>query len=243
MNPKIQIMKTRPEVTDEEIRSHMDFEKILRDAKTETGSKTFSRTTTILGITGTAMVALTAYYFQFYQRPEAIRSGVSQLPASSEVQQQEIIKAVTDSVNKTSDIKKEVSPESRTSANARQTGIDVNVVKEKDSIKNSVPFVYSEAEPVNGFPHLYEYFNSSLKYPDPARKDSLQGIVTVRFVIGKEGKSEDIVILNSLGPEFDAEAIRLIENMPAWKPATINGKAVASKISLPLTFRIERIKK
>ena len=101
---------------------------------------------------------------------------------------------------------------------------------------------YIQAEPVQGYAELYEYFNANLVYPVEALKYSIQGVHTISFVINTQGMPEQIEIVKSLGPSFEKECKRLIENMPAWKPARLNGKPVPSKISLPLTFQIQKIK-
>lgn len=101
--------------------------------------------------------------------------------------------------------------------------------------------VYVQAAPIEGYPLLYKYFNDKLMYPAAALKDSVEGQVTVVFVIGPSGKATNVHIENSLGALFDQEAIRLVENMPLWKPAFYNGKPVPSKISLPITFSLKKI--
>ena len=98
-----------------------------------------------------------------------------------------------------------------------------------------------QAEPADGYSALYAYFNSNLVYPSEALKDSIQGVETVSFVINTDGKPEKITIRQSLGEPFEKEARRLIENMPLWKPATLNGKAVPSQMSVPLTFQIQKV--
>jgi TonB family protein len=101
--------------------------------------------------------------------------------------------------------------------------------------------VYEQATPLSGYPALYEYFNDALVYPAEHVGDSIHGDVTVIFVIDVAGKPVNIQVEKSLGPRFDAEAIRVINNMPAWEPAKFNGKPVPSKIRLPLTFETEKI--
>jgi TonB family protein len=101
---------------------------------------------------------------------------------------------------------------------------------------------YFQAEPLMGYSDLYEYFNANLVYPVEALKDSIQGVQTVSFVINTKGKPEQIEVIKSLGQPFEKECLRLIENMPEWKPATLNGKPVNSKISIPLTFQIQKLK-
>ncbi len=114
--------------------------------------------------------------------------------------------------------------------------------KKQAPIPSTTP-VYNQAEPVEGYAHLYDYFNKELVYPVAALKDSIQGVITVSFTINKDGLPENLQFINSLGPPFEEEARRLILNMPSWKPATLNGQPVASRLSLPLTFQIRIEKK
>jgi TonB family protein len=111
-----------------------------------------------------------------------------------------------------------------------------------DRPQREVTPMYRQAEPVDGYASLYEYFSSSLVYPVDAPSDSIQGVLTVTFTINAEGKPESISIHNSLGKAFEREAIRLIQEMPEWKPAQLNNKPVPSKMSLPLTFQIKEEK-
>lgn len=116
----------------------------------------------------------------------------------------------------------------------------VPVVEEVKTVELMMPkeSIYIQAEPVDGYEKLYEYFGRELIYPESAVKDSIQGVLTVSFLINKEGKPEQIKTSGSLGKAFEAEAIRLVESMPAWKSATLNGKPVSSRLSLPLTFQL-----
>lgn len=102
--------------------------------------------------------------------------------------------------------------------------------------------VYVKAEPVNGYDALYAYFSKELIYPAAAVKDSIEGVLTVKFLINKEGRPEKIQTSGTLGVLFDKEAERLIQNMPLWKPATVNGKPITSKLSIPLTFQLRNRK-
>lgn len=109
----------------------------------------------------------------------------------------------------------------------------------KESLVLAEP-VYVPAEPVAGFPELYAYLEKELQYPAAEKSKGITGTVTVAFEINELGKPENLTILNSLGVEFDSAIVQLFENMPAWKPATLNGKPVSSKASLPLHFEINR---
>lgn len=97
---------------------------------------------------------------------------------------------------------------------------------------------YTQAEPAGGYAKLYDYFTQELQYPESAVRDSVQGVVVIDFVINVSGKPEQVQIQQSLNTACDTEAIRVIENMQPWKPASLNGKPVPARVSVPLTFQL-----
>ena len=82
------------------------------------------------------------------------------------------------------------------------------------------------------------WLSMNIRYPEKAYKDNIQGKVVVKFIIGKDGKVSDPSILKGVDPELDKEALRVISEMPEWKPAESNGKAVASYYNLPISFKL-----
>lgn len=231
---KLQIMKNRPSVTDEEIRSYMNFDSVLIQHKARKKTEqTWKRTISLLlGIVGIAILT----YVYWPDAPVVTTSNAPMMESplvSDTVQSQtEPEHTETDSLNKETVISANKSIQSKTSEQSKGEKQPV----QEDSA--APVFQYLEAEPSEGYPNLYEYFANELRYPAEALKDSIQGIVSVSFLIDQEGKPVQIKIVNSLGPAFGKEAQRLIENMPAWKPATLNGKPVVAKVSLPFTFQI-----
>ena len=56
-------------------------------------------------------------------------------------------------------------------------------------------------------------------YPEEAKKAGIEGRVTIRFTITKEGKLANVKLLRGVHPLLDQEAIRAIESAPEkWKP-------------------------
>jgi TonB family protein len=127
-----------------------------------------------------------------------------------------------------------------TATSAQQKKEEANVQPTTPAAKTETGYV--PAEPIKGYPELYSYFSNNLLYPKEAMKDSVQGVLTVSFIINKNGKPEKIEVANSLGTLLDQEAIRLIREMPEWKPAVLNGKPIPSRISLPITFQLVKVK-
>jgi len=95
---------------------------------------------------------------------------------------------------------------------------------------------YFSPTPKDGFPLLYKYYAENMKYPESAVEDSISGKVVVMFMVSKTGKISNITIRQSLGNEFDAEALRLVHGMPPWNPAIMNGTPVDKYVALPITF-------
>ena len=240
MKQKIKIMNYKEELSEKEIQSYMDFNRVLENRKV---ALLASRKKIILKWGALVLLAtlVTIGFFKFnVDRPVPTESSEKGPVASS----QEVAPAVTP-LDSAEPAKKEINhAEPIKKQNSQPPAVTVIPKTGKDN--SDQPIVsekgYVQAEPLNGYPQLYDYFNASLVYPASALKDSIQGVQTVSFIISKEGSVEQIEVEQSLGAEFEKESIRLIQNMPGWKPARLDGKPVATRISLPITFQIQKIK-
>lgn len=85
-----------------------------------------------------------------------------------------------------------------------------------------------------GFEALQKWLSSNIRYPKTATKS---GNVYVQFTIKNNGKITNAVVLKGLEPVLDNEALRVIRMMPAWTPATMNGKPIVMRYNLPIKFR------
>ena len=116
---------------------------------------------------------------------------------------------------------------------------------------------------------LMQFLAQNIRYPKIAAENGVQGRVLVQFVIEKDGslsnfavvkKSGDTITknaqsgitVNALGsateeskvPQeaFDAlnaEAVRVLREMPKWTPAKQRGQEVRMRYTLPITFRLQ----
>ena len=91
-----------------------------------------------------------------------------------------------------------------------------------------------------GMAECLKYIARNIKYPTLAQEAKIEGRVIVRFVVGTDGYTSDFEILHSVCPALDAEAIRVLAQMPKWKPGMQRGKAVRVKYTIPVTFRLEK---
>jgi periplasmic protein TonB len=109
--------------------------------------------------------------------------------------------------------------------------------------KPETPQTFTRAEfmPLfdNGNSDLYEYLNKEIVYPQRAISAGVSGKVIVSFDIDTEGNVNNIHVLKGIGFGCDEEAVRVVKNMPKWKPAVQNGNKVAIRMSLPIMFETE----
>ena len=87
------------------------------------------------------------------------------------------------------------------------------------------------------------YLSTNIRYPVEAMKASREGKVYVSFVVNKQGNLQDVRIAKGVSPELDAEALRIVSNMPQWTPGIIAGKPVLTRMTLPIKFSINGEKK
>ncbi len=90
---------------------------------------------------------------------------------------------------------------------------------------------------------MNKFIASNFKYPEEARKLGEQGTVYVQFVVYKDGTLRDVHIIKGVSESIDAEAIRVIESMPNWKPGMQDGKKVNVRFIIPIKVSLEVGKK
>jgi protein TonB len=55
-----------------------------------------------------------------------------------------------------------------------------------------------------------------------------------------DGKRRDIEVLRSIYPTLDAEAKRVVKDMPDWIPGQQDGKPVAAYVTIPILFLLNK---
>ena len=86
---------------------------------------------------------------------------------------------------------------------------------------------------------LLEFMRTTIQYPAQARKDTIQGRVLVSFIVNKDGSIVKPEVVKSAHPLLDEEALRMVNEMPAWKPGEQNGVPVRVKYTIPVNFRLQ----
>jgi TonB family protein len=83
-----------------------------------------------------------------------------------------------------------------------------------------------------------DYLKENLRYPASAKEKKVEGTVYVIFVVDKEGITKNPEILRGVGAGLDEEAMRVIQESPAWTPGMQHGTLVNVKLRMPIRFRL-----
>ncbi len=130
--------------------------------------------------------------------------------------------------------------------------IPVSFALNRDQTKETTPpktnekgekEVFIVVEQMPEFPggdlELRKFIAGTVKYPEEAIKDKTQGKVFVSFVVSSTGKVELAKIERSVSPALDAEAIRVVNSSPDWKPGMQRGQAVSVAYTIPIEFKLQ----
>lgn len=103
--------------------------------------------------------------------------------------------------------------------------------------------VYEVVDVMPEFPggetELLKYMARNVKYPAESIKNKEEGSLSLSFIINKDGSLSDIKVVKSLTPLLDAEAVRVVKNMPKWTPGKVKGKVVRVAYTTPITFKCQ----
>jgi TonB family protein len=129
-------------------------------------------------------------------------------------------------------------------ANSSYAGEKDQSLQEPPPVKKEVTeeiFVVVEEQPEypGGQEAMMKFLSDSIVYPDEAKAKGIQGRVICNFVVMKDGSIDDVNVVRGVDPLLDAEAVRVLKSMPAWKPGKQRGQAVNVRYTLPVVFRLD----
>ncbi|HUX56157.1 MAG TPA: energy transducer TonB [Bacteroidales bacterium] len=103
------------------------------------------------------------------------------------------------------------------------------------------PFVVVEEMPMfpGGDSELLKFIMEHTNYPEVAKENNIQGRVIIRFCVTSKGGVNQVSVLKGVDPELDAEAVRVVNTLPAFKPGKQGGKPVPVWYMVPITFTLK----
>jgi TonB family protein len=127
-----------------------------------------------------------------------------------------------------------------TRTNSANEVVVVGYATKRDSIPGEVfKVVEKMPEYPGGSSELLRFLAQNIKYPDIAKKENIQGMVVVQFIIGKDGTIIDPHVVQGIGGGANEEALRVVKMMSKWKPGLQKGQAVNVQFNLPIRFMLE----
>ena len=114
-------------------------------------------------------------------------------------------------------------------------------VVEEDVEEETLPFVTVEQKPTfNGGDanDFAKWVNNRLVYPEIAKDNGVEGRVVLQFTIGKDGRLQDVKVLNSPDESLAREAVRVVSSSPKWEPGRQRDRAVKVSYTFPVIYRL-----
>lgn len=91
--------------------------------------------------------------------------------------------------------------------------------------------------PVGGSRALREYLRREAASFEPELNATrLTGTVRLRVLVGADGKITELKVTRGLRPDYDAEALRLVCDGPAWQPGIAGGRRAALPVEVVVPF-------
>lgn len=246
---KIEILDREDPISDNEIKAYMNFDSVLNSYEhgLKNGPGNFGKILKILAVSVPVISAI--IYLHIMDQPIIAPDTVNvpTPPESSEVMSNEQNNpdqndslVIAEPITETRSMQAAKLPHE-----VKNKTIDNNQISKTSNTKKSTPIPtrrtgYFKAEPKEGLTALYTYFATSLIYPKAHEVDSIEGTVVVVFTVERDSSITHVKVKKSLLPAFDSEAIRVVQHMPKWNPASLNGDPVSSKVTIPIKFEVKR---
>ena len=158
-------------------------------------------------------------------------------PPPPEPETPEIIEVVEEKV----ETKLEIQVEDDQSQRQMEAYVPPPPPKPKQEEVTDEIFVVVENQPEfpGGNTAMMKFLSENIKYPVIAQENGIQGRVICNFVVEKDGSITDVQVVRGVDPSLDREAVRVIQQMPRWKPGKQRGQAVRVRFTLPVVFRLQ----
>ncbi len=112
------------------------------------------------------------------------------------------------------------------------------MVHEKEEIFDDIVLTNVDKKPSypGGKSKMVSFLNDNLIYPQMAIESNVSGVVSVEFIIRRDGKIDSVKVISGIGAGCDEESIRVVGSMPNWIPARYHDREVSVRYTLPIRF-------
>ena len=180
--------------------------------------------------------ALTDLYFEEEMVPITEQEEQQQAPPPEVPKAEEIIEIVENDA-KVEETVIQASDDTEKAVEVKYTPV---VVEEEEPEEQQIFQIVEEMpEFPGGMGECLKFLMKNAKYPTISQENGVQGKVSVKFVIEKDGSIADPVVVRGVDPYLDKEALRVVKSMPKWKPGKQRGKPVRVSYTVPVIFKLQ----
>jgi protein TonB len=86
---------------------------------------------------------------------------------------------------------------------------------------------------------IQQFINANARYPEQSRDWGEEDKVYVSFVIDEHGDVRDVELLRGDYEKLNAEALRVVGDMPRFAPAKHQGRKVKMQMRIPVNFKLK----
>jgi periplasmic protein TonB len=124
----------------------------------------------------------------------------------------------------------------------QQMQVDIVEFNETEEVVEEEVFFIVEDMPSfqgKGQEGFREWIAQNLRYPEIAAENGISGKVYVQFAVNSKGEVVDAVVVRSVDPSLDKEAVRVVMSAPKWVPGKQRGKPVKVQFTFPINFVLQ----
>lgn len=109
-----------------------------------------------------------------------------------------------------------------------------------DTVSNIEPFTDSEdmAQFPGGEIELEKFVQNNIQYPRIAKEQGIVGRVIVAVTIDETGNITDVEVIQGIGGGCDEEVVRVVSEMPTWRPTKQDGKNIKTEKIFSFNFQL-----
>lgn len=89
-----------------------------------------------------------------------------------------------------------------------------------------------------GYAAMQDFINTNINYLPAAKKDRIGGTVYISFTVTKEGSIIEPQVSRGIRKDLNAEALRIVNLFPKWKPGMQKGRVVNVRFTFPIKFEV-----
>jgi protein TonB len=167
-----------------------------------------------------------------------INTEQEQKPPEVKIQQNQVLSDIIDVVRNETQIETNYSFDDF----SEDMVIEVPVAVEEEVVEE-VPVFNAEEMPTFQGGDLNVFRNwvqKQIVYPRMAIENNIQGTVTLKFVIERDGSLTNIEEIASIDRSLTEEATRVLKTSPKWEPGKQRNRPVRVFYILPIQFRLDQ---